>query len=155
STVLLLTRDECLFTEVRNRSCALPNLRLEVCTEADAARAGLRRDDTALMLLHLTAHTDTAVFGLLAEAGEANQAAAALVLGEPECAPRGVAVMQAGALDFLRLPTELCRLASLLDALTRRLPSEECAKGTLAASRRQSAGVNPFFRTVAPEMVEL
>src|SRR5262249_51171217 len=75
--------------------------------------------------------------------------------GEPECAHRGVAVMQAGAVDFLRLPTELGRLASLLDALTRRPRSEGCAKGTLAGSRRKAASVNPVFRVVAPQMVGL
>jgi DNA-binding NtrC family response regulator len=151
-TALLLTQDASLAMEVGRIATNCRDLRIETCSDEDEAWLCLKRGDVGLAILHLTPASEAAVMQLLALKTGAGRSPVALVLGDPACAPCEAAVRQAGAADFLQLPSDLGRLAEVLDSLSQPAPT---SAGRAAPSACDAALFDPFFGVVAPEMAEL
>jgi two-component system, NtrC family, response regulator HydG len=121
STVLLISRDQCLAQTVRPVSDSIPRLRLETCGEPEQVRARLRRGGVALILAHLpSGQADKCVTGLLQTVVAERCTCAVVVLTEDREEARTPALLRAGAADCLSLPADTGRLAHLVDALTLR-----------------------------------
>ena len=153
STALLFTRNSSLVRDIHRITADLRGLRVETCTQPEEIADCLECDDVVLVLLHLTAANEAAVFQLLGAAQETASPAAIIVLAEPDSSEHESAMVAAGANDFLQLPGNAGRLAQLVQEAA---AASGGNRGTqLTAPGDNGALVDPFFNVHAPEMVEL
>jgi DNA-binding NtrC family response regulator len=149
---LLLTRSAGLEKEIRRLAGHLDDRHIETCAEEEDACICLERENVDVVLLHLSTASQAAVMRLLSMLAAApDGAATVIVLGEPDCAGHESAILEAGAADFLCVPSDLSRLVDVLDSAAR--PSFD--DGPAATKDAPDSAQNPLCCEQAPEMVEL
>jgi DNA-binding NtrC family response regulator len=151
-TALLLTRSASLAQEINRIACDRDVL-IETCSEEEEACECLEHDDdVVLALLHLTPATETSVMRVLAVLKRAANPIRAIVLGDPDCTDHESAALRAGASDFLTVPSDMARVAEVLDEM---MSVEEEGDDQPVPAVDAAALADPFFCAWAPEMVEL
>jgi DNA-binding NtrC family response regulator len=153
STALLVTRNSLLAREIHQIGIDLRGLRIETCSQELDADKYLKQGNVTLLLLHLTSATEAAILQLASAAASVHAPAATVVLAEPDCAHHESAVLDGGAVDFLRIPSDLGRLGRMLQDAIAVDRGEEPTQ--MIGPVTDEAPVDPFFNVHAPEMVEL
>jgi DNA-binding NtrC family response regulator len=146
STALLVSRNASLVNDISRIGCDIPDIHIETCSGEDEAYARLQRRDVVLAMLHLTSATDASVMRLLPHVTAADQPASAVVLSDPDCIHREPCALDAGATDFLYMPSDLERLANYLDDL---------ASSAVSTVNAPTTKLDPRFSAQVPELVEL
>jgi two-component system response regulator HydG len=93
---------------------------LEHCADLEPACGRVRESDVALVLAHLPTAGAEGVTRLLWAVAAARRSCPTLVLTDRYNEPQAVALLRAGAADFLEVPDELLKLAQVAADLTRR-----------------------------------
>jgi two-component system response regulator HydG len=116
-----VSRTPAVIEPVRSIRNSIGQLHLEVCPDLDAAVARLRPANVALVLAHLAATgEEPGTTRLLREVSAARRPCATVVLADAYHEQQAAALFRAGAADYLELPADRDKLASVVDALTRR-----------------------------------
>lgn len=128
--VLLVSMDQSLIAIVQELLSSVDGLRLDIRAGIEEAYRHLGHNRVALVLLHLPdtqAAPDVTAFLQLVAA--ARPPIPTLVLSERHDAEQALALLRAGATDYLSRPLDLTRLAFLLDVLTVSARYGESARG--------------------------
>jgi two-component system response regulator HydG len=119
---LLVCRCARIAETVREVVGAHDYLRLEVCAEGENACREITRKDVVLVLAHLGSLGGvTEATKFLWAIAATRRACPTLILAEQYHEPHAVALLRAGAADFLALPPDLQKLVHQITALTLRM----------------------------------
>ena len=155
-TALLVSTDPLFIRTAAAGLASVPHLRLEVCREPGEALARLQRDDVALGMVHLAAAgDDAAVCRFVQAAASRKQPCAAVVLGEEYRNQLAVALLRAGAADYVGLPVSADWLSYLMDTLTLRARLGLPRKPAAADLAWAVSGQDPLHLGSDPETVGL
>jgi DNA-binding NtrC family response regulator len=118
--VLVLSPDSSVIRLVQAITEALRHLQVRVCAGIEEACAAVQREPFALVLAHLEARAAPAPLDrLLGGIAASRRPGAALFLSDESNDHLAPALLRAGAVGYLRLPTNPAGLADLLAALMR------------------------------------
>jgi DNA-binding NtrC family response regulator len=155
-TALLMTTAPSLIEAVEQARDPIPCLRLEVCGELAGILDRQLWDDVALVLVHLTgADGETDIRRFIGAVAACNPSCSIVVVAERYQDDQAVAVLRAGATDYLKLPLGHSRLTYLLDTLTLRARVGLRQNGAGPEAERGANRQDPFHFVLAPEMAEL
>jgi DNA-binding NtrC family response regulator len=142
----LITSDASLSRTVENLIAAVDGLRLAVVSSSDQACSLVESGEAVLVLAHLARASDEAAFvRLLRKVASSGRPVATLVLSEDYEAKQGLALLRAGAADYLARPLDLGRLAYLIEVLTLRARHAPPPAPEAAAPAVQSLGEQDLF----------
>src|SRR4051812_48464434 len=107
-TVLLVSEEAGLIRNVEEVIGSIDALAFTLCRTVGEASEEFARNPAAILLVHLPADGDDVEAGqLLALAGAARPPCPTLVLADEYRDRQAVALLRAGAADYLRLPADL------------------------------------------------
>src|SRR6516162_2980915 len=97
STVLLVSGDSSLIDACQGSMQGIANLRLEIVSHWRQVRPSLKREDVAVLLVHLTRKSDTeGVVQLLRSIAATKRPLATLAIGEQNLAQEALTLLRAG-----------------------------------------------------------
>ena len=135
-TALLISGDQSLAQAVRGVIEAIPGLRLEIVSTADAACSRMQQEDVVLLLSHLAKKNDAAeAVRLLQGLATSRRPIATMVIGDHPWPEQALALLRQGAADYLARPLDLTWLAYRCDVLTVRARHQ--ARGPAPAAEMQ------------------
>jgi DNA-binding NtrC family response regulator len=118
-TVLLLSSDPALIESCRQLIESIPNLRPVVLSPYGNVDIYLDGEELGLILFHVMDRRDADEAGrLLRKIASSRRGVAVIVLGDRHDPRQALSLLRQGAVDFLRRPIDLGRLAYLIEGLT-------------------------------------
>lgn len=135
--------DRELLSSVTDSLRSVPRVQLEIARSLDEARSLLAAPGVALLLASVRGAADVSgVTELLQTATALPEPVKTVVIGERGQTRAGLALLRAGAADYLERPLDLRRLALLADVLTVRTRLE-LARSEPPATRTPDAPLSP------------
>src|SRR5438876_850701 len=111
---LLISRSQAIVEAVRGVFDTIDHLRLEVCADAEAARAEAAREDVVLVLAHVESlGGEAGLTQLLWDIAATRRPCPTLALADRYHETQAATLLRAGAADYLELPAERAKLAHL------------------------------------------
>jgi two-component system, NtrC family, response regulator HydG len=146
STMVLISTHSDLSQTVADLVADIPGLSLQIVSTTDQALLFVQREEAALVVVHMARagdHEDALRF--LQHVAAAQRSIATLVIGEQYQAQQALALLRAGAADYLARPLDLGRLAYLIEMLTLRARHTVPAAEAPAAIPVQTLGSKDLF----------
>jgi DNA-binding NtrC family response regulator len=158
STMVLISTDSCLGETVADLVADVDGLSLRIVSTADQALLFVQREEAALVVVHSACASDgEGALRFMQHVAAAQRPIATLVIGEEYEAQQALALLRAGAADYLPRPLDLGRLAYLIDVLTLRArhtaPRPAAAPAALPVQTLGSKDL--FFFTPAGAMARM
>jgi DNA-binding NtrC family response regulator len=146
STMVLISTHSDLSQTVADLVADIPGLSLQIVSTTDQALLFVQREEAALVVVHSARAGDGEdALSFIQHVAAAQRSIATLVIGEQYQAQQALALLRAGAADYLARPLDLGRLAYLIEMLTLRARHTVPAAEAPAAIPVQTLGSKDLF----------